>query len=300
VSSIVESLRESGLGGTAVLLACGFSALAAIIGAVVLAIGRRVPPPLIVAIAALPAAIAVLEGTAKRKIGDLSHADPAMRATIIAGQVAEVVSVRVIVGATALAVGVPLLVLAGAGVARGPRSAPSVAIAAFAVLIQPFIALGLAAEYQVPMAMATSMLAIVLGIPVIVAAAAGDPEKSGPEAAITAPFLYALAMGSWWCMLHARGEMMIFGAVAAVDPAQKAALIEAGLSEIRFDPWLGVASILAAALPAIGGLVAGREDPAPRVAWLVLCAPMLSIPVILVLHDPGASLFHQIVGYFGP
>ena len=282
-------VQESGTPGLSVLAAAAAGGGVAAVAGVLLALGWRVPPPVPVAAAALPLSIAVLHGVWARDVGQiLAVARPDQMALLVARQIAETIDTRIVLGVVLLPLAVALVGCAAAGVVRGPRSPWGMGLATVAVLGEVALGLALFREGLPGPAILTAVVAAGLGAPVIAAGAAGDPHKGGPEAAITAGYLYAVAMGAWWAALHATNLAAIMTAMASAGD-DRSLLLGQALHELWLDRWLGVGAVLLAALPVLGGLIAGRAELGRRLAWVALGVPLWGVPLALVLDDPAAA-----------
>lgn len=281
---------EGGAPAMGVLVAAALGGAVAALGALAFAFGRRLPPPIPLAVAAAPLSLAVLHGVLARDLSDIvgAHA-PAQVAMLIAQRLSETIGARVAVGFAAFPLGIAILGCGIAGAIRGPRSAVGVAIAAVGVAIEVALPLVLASDGRITGAIVGALVAAVLGVAVALSGTAGAPDKGGPEAAITAGFLYAMVMGAWWASAHAVAVAEIFRAVAMVAPEDKAMLVGQGLQELWLDRWLGVAAVVAGLLPAIGGVVSGRAELPRRLGWFALAIPLWFVPLALVLDDPPAA-----------
>lgn len=259
---LIMTFQEAGAFGylqVALLVAGGLWAL---VCAVLLGLRWRVPPVVAVApLLAVPLLIGIAAIVNGAAIEDaLTNADPAQRAALLAAGLAETLAqgtMGILVVPVAALLGLGGLV---AGV-RSPRAwvVPAV-VFGVAGLTALLPAVGVLFDASVPLAIGRVLLYGLFVVPLALATANAHPGSNGPEAGMVA--------AAAWVSLVAAGELAAlvsgwtqgFGALAMVDPGNRARVIDVLLVEMSTLTTFAWFTFALAGVPALlAGLRTGAD-----------------------------------------
>ncbi len=289
-------IHDTGPWGWGLLALLLLALLTSLVTGGLLLAGWRVPAPLPIAVLALPSMMALVQDAMVADLsGILSVAAPDQKAVLVVQAIAQVLNLRLLGGAMIVPAGLLLAAAAIAGVVRGPRSVALAVVAGGVGLVEVLLAFMGAGASESPMAAGMAMMLMPAALGLAMACVGVRAEKNGPEAAVIACLSLSVLVAAAWGSIHASSQTRIFSAIAMAAPDQKAELLEAGLSQMAFEPWLGTVAV---ALPAVLVAIAifiRREDGSRAVGFFA--AGLLALPVLIyAFTDPFARQAVQMVG----
>lgn len=293
---LLQLLQEGGATSLAGIVASLAAMLWALLMGVLLILGVRVSPALAVGPLALPTVSALIGGQLALAAGAAAGASvaPAQRAALIAASIAESFAGRLVVGpATVLPAFVLLLLAAIAGARAAPRryGFAAAGLAATGLLsILPLIPM-VFSHTPFPVALGQSGIAGGLGLLTAVALlAGGGPDRTGPEAAITAALTLTLGIAATAASASAWGSIRVFAALSMVDPADRARLWASALAETAPDRACAWAAVGIATLLAGLAMMTLRATSSRRKAGAFMGVSAIPLAVSLLALDPAKSI----------
>ena len=289
---VVMLFQEAGAFGWLLLFGMVAGGLWAFVSAVLLALKWRVPPVLSALPLLLTPLTAAVGAVAAQGSIDAAVAgvEPAYKATILAAGTAELLALALLtttVLPAALLLGMGGLV---AGI-RAPRAwgVPAVSFF-FAILVAFLPSLGLVWSASVPWAVARTLVYGAAAIPLALATSSGHPGKNGPEGGVTAAAAFVATVASMELAYVASCWRDLFGALAAVSPDDKVAMLTTGSASVSLFGTLAWVAVGCASVP----LLVTAFRPAPTLteeeilAGLAGESPWRGVGRVLALGVPVA------------